>query len=107
MRGATNDPDLEGRSITIPEVRMSPDLKVATVLVMPLGGAEAERTVAALTRSARTIRGALAREIRQLKTMPELRFRLDTRFDDDDRLRAMLAEPRVRADIERGEDSDG
>ncbi|WP_420392450.1 30S ribosome-binding factor RbfA [Acuticoccus sp.] len=100
MRGGTHDPELDGRPITVPEVRMSPDLKVATVFVMPLGGEGGDRVVKALARSARGLRGELAAQVRQLRSVPELRFRLDTRFDDDDRLRRALAEPSVAADIE-------
>ena len=107
IRGEVHDPDLDGRPITVPEVRMSPDLKIATVFVMPLGGGDGERIVKALARSARALRGELAKRIRQLKYMPELRFRLDTRFDDDDAMREALADPDVAADIERQEDNDG
>ena len=103
MRGGTYDPELD-RPITIPEVRMSPDLKIATVFVMPLGGAEGERIVKALARNARFLRGELSKSIRQLKYMPELRFRFDTRFDDDDRMRDMLSEPQVADDVDREED---
>lgn len=106
VRGAIHDPDLDGRPITVPEVRMSPDLKVATVFVMPLGGGDGERVVKGLARSARAIRGELSKKIRQLKYMPELRFRLDTRFDDDDAMRDALAEPKVASDLSREEDDD-
>lgn len=107
VRGAIHDPDLDGRPITVPEVRMSPDLKIATVFVMPLGGGDGERIVKALARSARPIRGELSKKIRQLKYMPELRFRLDTRFDDDDAMREKLAEPNVAADLANDENDDG
>ncbi|MEM8663605.1 MAG: 30S ribosome-binding factor RbfA [Pseudomonadota bacterium] len=106
VRGGTHDPDLDGRPITGPEVRMSPDLKVATVYVMPLGGGDGERVVKALARSARYIRGQLAPQVKQLKFMPELRFRLDTRFDDDDTIRDALSEPKVAEDL-RGENDNG
>ena len=106
VRGAIHDPDLDGRPITVPEVRMSPDLKVATVLVMPLGGGDGERVVKGLARSAKPIRGELSKKIRQLRYMPELRFLLDTRFDDDDAMRDALAEPKVAADLSREEDDD-
>lgn len=99
MRGGTHDPELDGQPITVPEVRMSADLKIATVFVMPLGGRNAEVIVKALARNAKPLRAALSREIRQLKYMPTLRFRLDTRFDDDDHVRDMLAEPRVADDL--------
>lgn len=79
---------------------MSPDLKIATVFVLPLGGgAGAETIVKALARSAKFFRRELAREISQMKFMPELRFRLDTRFDDDDRMREVLAAPTIVADL--------
>ncbi|WP_319005121.1 30S ribosome-binding factor RbfA [Acuticoccus sediminis] len=100
MRGGTYDPDLDRQPITVPEVRMSADLKIATVYVMPLGGMNAELIVKALARQAKPLRVQLSRQIRQLKYMPELRFRLDTRFDDDDRMREALHDPSVAADIE-------
>ncbi|ORE95316.1 ribosome-binding factor A [Stappia sp. 22II-S9-Z10] len=99
MRGGTYDPDIDRQPITVPEVRMTPDLKIATVFVMPLGGANADVIVKALARQAKPLRGQLSRQIRQLKYMPELRFRLDTRFDDDDRMRDALAEPEVARDL--------
>ncbi|MEM6848775.1 MAG: 30S ribosome-binding factor RbfA [Pseudomonadota bacterium] len=98
-RGGTYDPDIDRQPITVPEVRMSADLKIATVFVMPLGGAHKETIVKALARNAKPLRGELSRQIRQLKYMPELRFRLDTRFDDDDKLRDVLADPRVASDL--------
>ena len=107
MRGGTYDPDIDRQPITVPEVRMSPDLKIATVFVMPLGGENSERIVKALARNAKPLRAMLAREINQLKFMPELRFRLDTRFDDDDRMREVLASPRIVVDLERKEGEDG
>lgn len=110
MRGEVHDPDIAAQPITVPEVRMSADLKIATVLVMPLGGANRDVIVKALARNARPLRGELAKRIRQLKYMPTLRFQLDTRFDDDDRMRALLSEPRVAADVnadEAGEERNG
>ncbi|XWN31204.1 MAG: 30S ribosome-binding factor RbfA [Devosia sp.] len=100
-RGEVHDEELGRQPITVPEVRMSPDLKVATVFVMPLGGLNADRIVKVLARNAKPIRAVLARRIRQMKYMPELRFRLDTRFDDDDKMRTILEDPDVAADIER------
>jgi ribosome-binding factor A len=101
MRGETYDPELDGRPITVPEVRMSPDLKIATAFVMPLGGEDGERIIKALARNAKPLRAELSKRIRQLKYMPDLRFRLDTRFDDDDRMREALAAPVVAADLSR------
>ncbi|WMS42959.1 30S ribosome-binding factor RbfA [Acuticoccus sp. MNP-M23] len=103
-RGGTYDPDIDRQPITVPEVRMSPDLKIATVLVMPLGGENRDRIIKALARNAKPLRAALAREIRQLKYMPDLRFRLDTRFDDDDWMRSVLKDPIIAKDIAKGDD---
>jgi ribosome-binding factor A len=103
-RGEARDPDLAGRVITVPEVRMSPDLKHATVLVMPLGGEDRERLLAGLERSSGFLRHELARRV-ELKFLPALKFMIDTRFDDDDRIGALLREPEVADDIEKaGED---
>lgn len=111
MRGGTYDPDIDRQPITVPEVRMSADLKIATVFVMPLGGENQERIVKALARNAKPLRAELSRAIKQLKYMPDLRFRLDTRFDDDDHMRDMLADPTVKADLaktnDQGEDVSG
>ena len=88
-RGETHDPELDGLVITVPEVRMSPDLKVATALVMPLGGADQPRAVAALERVRGRLKSLVGRRV-QLKFVPDLRFRLDTRFEDDDRVDTLL-----------------
>lgn len=99
MRGETHEPDLAGRSITVGEVRVSPDLRRATVFVMPLGGAEQELALAALTRARGELRRAVTREVR-IKHAPELEFRLDESFDRMDETRALLGQERVRRDIE-------
>jgi ribosome-binding factor A len=101
MRGDHHEPALEGISVTVAEVRCSPDLKVATVYVMPLGGHDAERVLAALDHARGELRRRVNREVR-LKYSPELRFRLDETFDRMDETRRMLAEPRVRRDVEKG-----
>jgi ribosome-binding factor A len=98
-RGEVADPDLDGVIVSVGEVRVSPDLKVATALVMPLGGRDKDRVVAALTRSAKWLRGQVARRI-QLKFAPDLRFRLDTRYEDDDRINEMLRSPDVKRDLD-------
>lgn len=105
MRGDAHDPDLAGRMITIAEVRMSPDLKHATALVMPLGGDDRERVLEALTRCAGHLRHELRRKV-ELKFLPSLKFVLDTRFDDDDRIEELLREPLVAHDIDRGDQDD-
>jgi ribosome-binding factor A len=98
-RGRLMDPDLEGRIITIPEVRLTADLKIATVYVMQLGGGDAKVIVKALARNARFIRGELSKTMRDLKFMPELRFRFDEMFDEATRIEKLLHDPRVTRDL--------
>ena len=102
-RGEFADPALEGVIITIPEVRMTPDLRLATCLVMPLGGGDGDKVAAALNKSAKYLRGQVSRRL-TMKYMPALRFILDTRFDDDDRIGSLLHSPDVARDL--GEDED-
>jgi ribosome-binding factor A len=104
-RGEIADPDLDGIVITVPEVRMSPDLKQATVLVMPLGGRDTDRVMTAFDRSRKWLRGQVARRI-DLKFAPELHFRLDTRYDDDMRVTRMLHEPTVAKDLGKTDGDD-
>ena len=80
--GSVHDADLEGHIITVPEVRMSPDLKLATVYVMPLGGKDTDIVLAALARNRKFLRGEVAHRV-NLKFAPELRFRVDDRFEGD------------------------
>ena len=102
-RGDVRDPGLAGKVITVPEVRMSPDLKVATVLVVPLGGEDTDAVLAGLERERRHIRGELARRVK-LKFAPEVRFVPDTRFDDADRIDELLASPAVRRDLKENDE---
>jgi ribosome-binding factor A len=97
-RDRINDPDLEGKIITIPEVRLSPDLKIATVYVMPLGGKGGPGIVKALARNARFIKGEMAKAMREMRTIPDLRFRFDEMFDEASRIDRLLADPRVTRD---------
>ena len=99
MRGDVHDPDLAGVSVTVSEVRTSPDLKVATAYVLPLGGGNAELVLSALRRARGELRRQLNRQI-DLKFSPELRFELDETFDRMDETRAMLSEDRVKRDID-------
>ena len=99
MRGDLHEPELSGVSITVGEVRTSPDLRVATVFVLPLGGANSEEILAALTRARGELRRAVNKAVK-LKFSPELHFVLDESFDRMDETRAMLSEDRVRRDIE-------
>ncbi len=103
-RGAVHDPDLDRFSITVGEVRVSPDLKVATAFVLPLGGAHAEAALAALRRNRGEIRRIVARDL-TLKFAPDLRFSLDRTFDRLDAARRMFDDPAVRRDVDaRGDD---
>ncbi len=97
-RGRINDPELDGRIVTIPEVRLSPDLKIATVYVMPLGGRDGPAVVRALARNARFIRGEMAKAMREMRSVPDLRFRFDEMFDEASRIDRLLNDPRVTRD---------
>ena len=105
-QGAVHDPELEGHIITVPEVRMSPDLKLATVYVIPLGGQDTDVVLAALARNKKFLRGEVAHRV-NLKFAPDLRFRVDERFDEAERIDKLLRTPQVRRDLEKREDSDG
>src|SRR3979490_3465343 len=78
-QGNVHDPDLAGHIITVPEVRMSPDLKLATIYVMPLGGRDTDIVLAALEHNRKFLRGEVARR-GNLKFAPDIRFRVDERF---------------------------
>jgi ribosome-binding factor A len=97
-QGGIHDPDLEGHIITVPEVRMSPDLKLATIYVMPLGGRDTEIVLAALERNKKFVRGELARRV-NLKFAPDVRFRADARFDEAERIEKLLRTPAVLRDL--------
>lgn len=99
LRGDVHDPDLNRHSITVGEVRTSPDLKVATAYVLPLGGQGAEDALAALRRNAPELRHLVAKGM-TLKYAPQLRFQLDETFDRMDDTRRLFAEERVRRDVE-------
>ncbi len=104
-RGDIHDPVLEGHLITIPEVRMSPDLRMATIYVMPLGGRDSVKVIEALSNNRKFLRGEIAHRV-NLKFAPDIRFRIDERFDEAERIEKILRTPRVRRDIENtsGED---
>ena len=103
-RGDIHDPVVEAHLITVPEVRMSPDLRLATVYVMPLGGRDQKDVVAALERNSRYIRGEIARRV-NLKFAPEIRFRVDERFDEAERIEKLLRTPVVQRDLENEKES--
>ena len=98
-QGSVHDPDLEGHIITVPEVRMSPDLKIATIYVMPLGGRDTDVVLAALARNKKFLRGEIAHRV-NLKFAPDIRFRIDERFDEAARIEKILRTPEVRRDLE-------
>ncbi len=97
-RGEVHDPDLSRLSITVSEVRTSPDLKIATVFVMPLGGGDRDTALAALARNKSPLRRHVGRAL-TLKFAPDLRFRLDESFDRMDDTRRLLADAKVRRDV--------
>ncbi len=94
------DPALHGKSITITEVRISPDLKNATAFAAPLGGEDMGKTVEALNRAAGFMRGRLSREI-EMRHTPNLRFIADDSYDEARRIEELLSSERVRRDLDR------
>jgi ribosome-binding factor A len=90
---------IQSHLITVPEVRMTPDLRLATIYVMPLGGRDAQAVLAALERNKRFLRGEIARRI-NLKFAPEIRFRIDERFDEAERIEKLLRTPAVQRDLD-------
>ena len=100
-RGDIQDPVLAGHVVTIPEVRMSPDLRLATAYVMPLGGRDERPVIEALDRNRKVLRQEVARRV-ALRFAPDLRFRRDETFDEMARIDAILRTEKVRRDIEAG-----
>jgi ribosome-binding factor A len=106
QRGEVRDDVIEKTVISISEVRMSPDLKVATAFVTPLGVADHETVIAALNKNAKYIRGRLGAQLRQMKYMPEVRFRDDTSFDNYKKIDELLRSPEVLRDLDDGKDGE-
>lgn len=102
-RGEIEDEALRGAVITVPEVRMTPDLKLANAYVMPLGGLHAAEIVDALNRHRKFIRGRIAPQI-DLKYAPEVRFYVDDTFEEAGRIDALLRSDRVRRDLDADDD---
>lgn len=100
-RGDIHDPELDAIPITVSEVRASPDLRTATVYLLPLGGREPEAALAALIRNRAEIRRTVAKGL-ELKFAPELRFMLDDTFDRMDEARRLFSQETVRRDVEGG-----
>ena len=105
-RGDLYDPVLTGHVVTVPEVRMSPDLKLATAYIMPLGGQDEAPVLQALDRNKKMLRHEVARRVRDLRYAPELRFRRDDTFDEASRIDAVLRSEKVRRDTERSDVND-
>ena len=103
-RGDILDPLIETTVLSVSEVRMSPDLKLATAFVSPLGAKDAEAVVAALNKHAKFVRGRVSFALRQMKYMPEFRFRLDTSFDNFAKINDLLRSPEVVRDLDRDDD---
>jgi ribosome-binding factor A len=97
-RGDVHDPVIEAHMITVPEVRMSPDLRLATIYIVPLGGRDEKDVLEALDRNKRYLRGEIARRV-NLKFAPEIRFRIDERFDEAERIEKLLRTPDVQRDL--------
>jgi ribosome-binding factor A len=103
VRSATSDPVLESKLITVPEVRMSPDLKLATIYVIPHGGNSIADVLAALDRRKKYLRGEIARRI-DLRFAPEIRFKADPSFDYRAKIDALLDLPEVKRDLSKKPD---
>ncbi|ABC88940.1 ribosome binding factor A, rRNA processing protein [Rhizobium etli CFN 42] len=106
QRGEVRDDIIEATVISISEVRMSPDLKIATAYVTPLGVSDHSIVIEALNRHAKFIRGRLGPQLRQMKYMPEVRFRDDTSFDNYKKIDELLRSPEVSRDLDSDSDSD-
>ena len=104
-RGDIHDPVIEAHMITVPEVRMTADLRLATIYIMPLGGRDEGEVIAAFDRNKRYVRGEIARRV-NLKFAPEIRFRVDERFDEAERIEKLLRTPAVQKDLEQDPDTD-
>jgi ribosome-binding factor A len=99
MRGDVHDPVIEGHLITVPEVRMTADLRLATIYIMPLAGRDADQVLAAFERHKKFLRGEIAHRI-NLKFAPDIRFRVDERFAEAERIDKLLRSPAVKRDLD-------
>jgi ribosome-binding factor A len=105
-RGDVHDEVIEAHLITIPEVRMTADLRMATIFVMPLGGKDIDAVLAALDRNKKYLRGEIAHHV-NLKFAPEIRFRADERFEEAERIEKLLRTPAVHRDLKGDESGEG
>lgn len=104
-RGDVHDHDLAGVSITVSEVRVSPDMRNAAVYIMPLGGVDKEIVIKALNKAGPYIRSQLSKRVR-MKYLPRLDFRLDESFDEASHIQELLSDPRVVRDVAQEDDSE-
>ena len=104
-RGDVHDPVIEGHLITVPEVRMTADLRLATIYVMPMGGRDADEVIAAFDRHKKFLRAEIAHRI-NLKFAPDIRFRIDERFAEAERIEKLLRTPEVKRDLEHDGDDE-
>jgi len=102
-RGDVHDPVIEGHLITVPEVRMTADLRLATIYIMPLAGRDTEQVLAAFERNKRYLRAEVAHRI-NLKFAPDIRFRIDERFAEAERIDKLLHSPAVKRDLKHEDD---
>ncbi|PCI02572.1 MAG: 30S ribosome-binding factor RbfA [Hyphomicrobiales bacterium] len=106
QRGEIRDPLLETTVISISEVAMSPDLRIATAYISPLGVKDGQPVIKALASHAKFIRGRLARSLSQMKHQPDIRFQIDTSFDNYATIDQILQSPKVQRDLEASDDID-
>src|SRR5439155_17649578 len=102
-RGEVHDPTIQSHLITVPEVRMTGDLRLATIYVMPLGGRDVDAVLDALEQNKRYLRGEIAHRV-NLKFAPEIRFRVDERFEEAERIEKLLRTPAVQRDLSKPDD---
>ena len=102
-RGDVHDPVIEGHLITVPEVRMTADLRLATIYIMPLAGRDADTVLAAFERNKKFLRAEIAHRI-NLKFAPDIRFRVDERFEEAERIDKLLRSPDVKRDLKKDDD---
>lgn len=103
-RGDVHDPVLASHLVTVPEVRMTPDLRQATIYVLPLGGKDRAEVLAALDRNKKFLRTEIAHRV-NLKFAPDIRFRIDERFDEAERIEKILRTPDVQRDLDKDGES--
>lgn len=104
-RGEVHDAVIERHLVTVPEVRMSADLRLATIYIMPMGGRDAEEVVSAFERHKKFLRAEIAHRI-NLKFAPDIRFRVDERFAEAERINRLLRSPEVARDLNKNDQKD-